>query len=131
MLCFVYLTIISRTGTIVASTLNLPENVQESLKKSGPIRCAVLDKSNTYLATLADDKKLKVWKLDGLELLHERFVSPFGRNSAKMLYRELPKRPTSALFTVDGQTIVVADKFGDVFRCVQLSITLVYYSRVS
>ncbi|KAE9392325.1 WD40 repeat-like protein [Gymnopus androsaceus JB14] len=91
---------LSRTGEIIASTLNSPENVQESLKKSGPIRCAVLDNSNTHLATLADDKRLKVWKLDGLELLHER---------------ELPKRPTSAVFTVDGQTIVVADKFGDVF----------------
>ncbi|KAJ3822982.1 WD40-repeat-containing domain protein [Lentinula raphanica] len=88
------------TGTVLFSTLNSPPNVQESLKRSGPIRCAVLDNSNTHLATLADDKKLKVWKLDGLELLHER---------------ELPKRPTSATFTADGQTIVAADKFGDVF----------------
>ncbi|KAJ3863805.1 WD40 repeat-like protein [Lentinula novae-zelandiae] len=89
------------TGAVLFSTLNSPANVQESLKKSGPIRCAVLDNSSTHLATLADDKKLKVWKLDGLELLHER---------------DLPKRPTSAAFTVDGQTIVVADKFGDVFN---------------
>ncbi|KAF9069786.1 WD40-repeat-containing domain protein [Rhodocollybia butyracea] len=89
------------TGAVVSSTLNAPENVQETLKKSGPIRCVVLDNSNTHLATLADDKKLKVWKLDGLELLHER---------------ELPKRPTSAAFTSDGQSIVVADKFGDVFH---------------
>ncbi|KAJ3885871.1 WD40 repeat-like protein, partial [Lentinula edodes] len=89
------------TGAVLFSTLNSPANVQESLKKSGPIRCAVLDNSSTHLATLADDKKLKVWKLDGLELLHER---------------DLPKRPTSAEFTVDGQTIVVADKFGDVFK---------------
>ncbi|KAJ3798914.1 WD40 repeat-like protein, partial [Lentinula aff. detonsa] len=88
------------TGAVLFSTLNSPPYIQESLKKSGPIRCAVLDNSNTHLVTLADDKKLKVWKLDGLELLHER---------------ELPKRPTSATCTLDGQTIVVADKFGDVF----------------
>ncbi|KIK61656.1 hypothetical protein GYMLUDRAFT_224619 [Collybiopsis luxurians FD-317 M1] len=88
------------SGAVISSTLNSPANVQQSLKKSGPIRCAALDNSNTHLATLADDKFLKVWKLDSLELLHER---------------ELPKRPTSAAFTVDGQTIVVADKFGDVF----------------
>ncbi|KAG5650540.1 hypothetical protein H0H81_011869 [Sphagnurus paluster] len=30
-------------------------------------------------------------------------------------YRELPKRPTAIQFTADGQTILVSDKFGDVF----------------
>jgi hypothetical protein len=29
---------------------------------------------------------------------------------------ELPKRPTAVRFTEDGQSLVVADKFGDVFR---------------
>jgi hypothetical protein len=29
---------------------------------------------------------------------------------------ELPKRPTDVLFTKDGETILVGDKFGDVFR---------------
>ncbi|KAJ3781271.1 WD40 repeat-like protein, partial [Lentinula aff. detonsa] len=95
------------TGAVLFSTLNSPPYIQESLKKSGPIRCAVLDNSNTHLVTLADDKKLKVWKLDGLELLHERL---------------LPKRPTSATCTLDGQTIVVADKFGDVFRYAKQSL---------
>ncbi|KAF5336721.1 hypothetical protein D9758_015084 [Tetrapyrgos nigripes] len=88
------------TGNVLKSTLDSPSEVKDSLKKSGPIRSAVLDPSKTHLATLADDKLLKIWKLDGLELLHER---------------ELPKRPTSTVFTDDGQTIVVADKFGDVF----------------
>ncbi|KAF5377782.1 hypothetical protein D9757_008078 [Collybiopsis confluens] len=88
------------SGSIVSSTLNSSPNIQQSLKKSGSIRCATLDNSNTHLATLTDDKLLRVWKLDALELLHER---------------ELPKRPTSVAFTVDGQTIVVSDKFGDVF----------------
>ena len=31
--------------------------------------------------------------------------------------RELPKKATSVLFTQDGQTILVSDKFGDVFAC--------------
>ena len=30
--------------------------------------------------------------------------------------RDLPKRPTSLSLTKDGQTILVSDKFGDVFR---------------
>ncbi|THU92732.1 hypothetical protein K435DRAFT_671619, partial [Dendrothele bispora CBS 962.96] len=97
-----------RTGNILHTTQNAPEPTQESLKRSGPIRSAVLDPTKTHLVTLADDKLLKVWKVDGLELLHER---------------ELPKRPTGALFTEDGQTIVVADKFGDVFRFPSLPST--------
>ena len=32
--------------------------------------------------------------------------------------RELPKKPTELSFTRDGQTIIVSDKFGDVFRLV-------------
>ena len=31
-------------------------------------------------------------------------------------FRELPKKPTQALIARDQQTILVADKFGDVFR---------------
>lgn len=32
--------------------------------------------------------------------------------------REIPKKATGLAFTKDGQTLIVADKFGDVFRCV-------------
>jgi hypothetical protein len=35
--------------------------------------------------------------------------------------REIPKKPAHVLFTRSGRTIVVADKFGDVFRCVALA----------
>ena len=35
------------------------------------------------------------------------------------LYSELPKKPTSMQFTADGQTILVSDKFGDIFRQVR------------
>ncbi|KAK1218334.1 tRNA (guanine-N(7)-)-methyltransferase non-catalytic subunit trm82 [Marasmius sp. AFHP31] len=90
----------TRTGDILSSTLNASDELKTSLLKSGPIRFIAVDKSWTHLLTFSDDKTLKVWRVEGLELLHER---------------ELPKRPTSAAFTKDGQTIVVADKFGDVF----------------
>jgi hypothetical protein len=36
-------------------------------------------------------------------------------------HREIPKKPAQVLFTRSGQTIVVADKFGDVFRWVALA----------
>ncbi|THH06557.1 hypothetical protein EW146_g9578 [Bondarzewia mesenterica] len=56
--------------------------------------------SSKHLATTGDDKKLKVWDIDGLKLLSER---------------ELPKKPTQVRFVNKGQTILVSDKFGDVF----------------
>ena len=67
---------------------------------------------------------LKVWELDGLKLLSERYVF---LKEILVIYemntciRELPKKPTSMLFTADGQTILVSDKFGDVFRQVRSS----------
>ena len=76
--------------------------------KSGPIRCAAVNTSFTHLVTTGDDKKLKVWQIDGLKLLSTR---------------ELPKKPTEIAFTLDGQTILVSDKFGDVFRCISLLLT--------
>ncbi|ESK97872.1 wd repeat-containing protein [Moniliophthora roreri MCA 2997] len=90
----------AQIGNVTSSTINASADVKNSLSKSGPIRYIAVDSLQRHFLTLGDDKKLKVWKLEGLELLHER---------------ELPKRPMSACFTADDQTIVVADKFGDVF----------------
>ena len=42
--------------------------------KSGPIRCAAVDEAFVHLATTGDDKKLKVWAVDGLRLLSERYA---------------------------------------------------------
>ncbi|TRM65524.1 WD40-repeat-containing domain protein [Schizophyllum amplum] len=64
--------------------------------KGGPIRVAAVDRSQKHLATSSDDKCLRVWEL-------------IKRG------RELPKKATDVRFTQDGQTIIVADKFGDVF----------------
>lgn len=73
---------------------------REDVSKSGPIRCAAVDRSWRYVATSGEDKLLKIWEIEGLELLNER---------------ELPKRPTAIQFTADSQKILVSDKFGDVF----------------
>ncbi|EED81216.1 predicted protein [Postia placenta Mad-698-R] len=90
----------SQTGTILHSTLNLNGAEKDALLKSGPIRCSAVDEASTHVITAGDDKKLKVWQLDGLKLLSER---------------ELPKKPTAVHLTRDGQAILVSDKFGDVF----------------
>ncbi|OBZ66832.1 tRNA (guanine-N(7)-)-methyltransferase non-catalytic subunit TRM82 [Grifola frondosa] len=90
----------TQTGEIVHSTVNFEGSQKDALLKSGPIRCSAVDGSSTHAITTGEDKKLKVWQIDGLKLLSER---------------ELPKRPTEIRFTRDGQTILVADKFGDIF----------------
>ncbi|KAH8832914.1 WD40 repeat-like protein [Flagelloscypha sp. PMI_526] len=88
------------SGVLLHSTTSLDETGLAVLLKSGPIKLAVIDPLESHLMTCGEDKVLKVWSLDGLKLLSSR---------------ELPKRPTSLIFTKDGQTIVTADKFGDVF----------------
>ncbi|KAF9461233.1 WD40-repeat-containing domain protein [Collybia nuda] len=85
------------TGDVVSTTAG-----RDDMLKAGPVRCAAVDKSGRYLATSGEDKQLKIWEIEGLKLLSER---------------QLPKRPTKVAFTADGQTILVADKFGDIFRC--------------
>ncbi|KAL1734036.1 FAD dependent oxidoreductase-domain-containing protein [Schizophyllum commune] len=83
-------------GTVVASV----EREDTEKSKNGPIRVAAANQAQTHLATSSDDKRLRVWEAVSLKLLSER---------------ELPKKATSVLFTQDGQTILVSDKFGDVF----------------
>ena len=41
--------------------------------KSGIIRCAAVDGEFKYLITSGEDKMLKVWELDGMKLLSERY----------------------------------------------------------
>ena len=40
-------------------------------------------------------------------------------------FREMPKRPTEIKLTRDGQTILVSDKFGDIFRYESLTYALI------
>ncbi|EKM50183.1 uncharacterized protein PHACADRAFT_153621 [Phanerochaete carnosa HHB-10118-sp] len=90
----------TQTGNVLHSTAALKEAKLEAVVKSGPIRCIAVDRDFRHVVASGEDKKLKVWRLDGLELLSER---------------ELPKKPTDVHFTRDGQTIIVSDKFGDIF----------------
>ncbi|KAH9987759.1 hypothetical protein BJV74DRAFT_840961 [Russula compacta] len=82
----------SISGELLCSTVSLESAQLDAVLKAGPVRCAAVDSEYTHLATAGDDKRLL--------LLSER---------------EIPKKPTQILFTRSGRTIVVADKFGDVF----------------
>ncbi|OCH87825.1 WD40 repeat-like protein [Obba rivulosa] len=91
----------TQDGSVLHSTANWDETQKAALLKSGPVRVAAVDEGFTHLATVGDDKRLKVWQIEGLKILSER---------------ELPKKATGAQFTKDGQTILVSDKFGDIFK---------------
>ena len=49
------------------------------------IRCAVLDRSGKYLATSGDDKQLRLWEIDRLRLVNQRFVFFDGRSSMDLM----------------------------------------------
>ncbi|TCD69470.1 tRNA (guanine-N(7)-)-methyltransferase non-catalytic subunit trm82 [Steccherinum ochraceum] len=75
---------------------------ESTTTKSGPIRCSAVDTKWKWVVAAGDDKKLRVWDInDNLKMVSER---------------ELPKKPTEIRITQDSETILVSDKFGDVFR---------------
>ncbi|KAF9525349.1 WD40-repeat-containing domain protein [Crepidotus variabilis] len=88
------------SGELIFSTTTFNGPEQEAVLKSGLIRCAAIDRSFQYLLTAGEDKLLKLWQIESLKLLNQR---------------DLPKRPTALAFSADSQTLVVSDKFGDVF----------------
>ncbi len=57
------------------STAGFPEEQQQSILKSGPIRCAAVEPQMKYLLISGDDKILKLWAIDDLKLINERFVT--------------------------------------------------------
>ena len=72
----------NRTGHLLHSTALIDgeeEEQRKSLTKSGHVRCAAVDGGFKYLITSGEDKMLKVWELDGLKLLSERYVFLIGR----------------------------------------------------
>lgn len=89
------------TGDVLHSTTLFTDEARNAVLKSGPVRCAAVDKPSKYLITTGEDKILKLWEVDGLKLLSER---------------ELPKKPTGLAFSADAQSILASDKFGDIFR---------------
>ncbi|KAF9454240.1 hypothetical protein P691DRAFT_443001 [Macrolepiota fuliginosa MF-IS2] len=109
----------STTGEVVASTSTIAKEIVQKQEEetqvqgkkekgkttnakagAGPIVAAAVNGEWTYLLTVKEDKMMKLWEIPELKLINER---------------ELPKRPTSLAFTKDSQTILVSDKFGDVF----------------
>jgi len=80
---------------------------------------------------------MKVWKLDGLVLLssrsvpttHPTFVS-FRQERADVglifTCSEIPKRANEIKLLRDVSTILVADKFGDIFRCSPSPLHLIH-----
>ncbi|KIM44673.1 hypothetical protein M413DRAFT_442627 [Hebeloma cylindrosporum] len=88
------------SGEVLHSSHGFSESDVALVLKSGPIRCAAVSQDFSYLLTSGEDKLLKLWAVDGLKLLSER---------------ELPKKATNVAFTADAQTLLVSDKFGDIF----------------
>jgi tRNA (guanine-N(7)-)-methyltransferase subunit TRM82 len=54
--------------------MSLAEDDKIALLKSGPIRCAAVNGPGEYVATIGDDKVLKIWSLEHLKLLSSRWV---------------------------------------------------------
>ncbi|QRW17165.1 tRNA (guanine-N(7))-methyltransferase subunit TRM82 [Rhizoctonia solani] len=86
----------SQSGTLETSTaVNSAEKNVSSV-----IRIAAVDGSYQHLVTSGDDKRLRVWSVHDLK---------------ELSCREIPKRANVLKLSQDGQTILVADKFGDIF----------------
>ena len=66
-----------RTGKLEESTTNLDEKSATNLLNAGPVRFSAVDAEFKHLVTVGDDKKLKVWDLDGPKLRSQRFTLPF------------------------------------------------------
>ena len=63
----------SRTGKLEGSTTNLDEKTTKDLLNSGPIHFSAVDVEFEHFVTVGEDKKLKVWGLDGPKLCSQRF----------------------------------------------------------
>jgi tRNA (guanine-N(7)-)-methyltransferase subunit TRM82 len=59
---------------VLHSTALFADEARSAVLKSGPIRCAAVDKNLEYLVTTGEDKILKLWEVDGLKLLSERYA---------------------------------------------------------
>jgi len=66
------LELILSSGELLRSTVTLEGENLDAALKSGPVRCAAVDTEYAHLATAGDDKQLKVWAIDSLQLLSER-----------------------------------------------------------
>lgn len=60
---------------MVYSTAQFEGSAKDVLLKSGPIRCADIDRAFENFVSSGEDKILRVWRVKGLQLLSERFAS--------------------------------------------------------
>jgi len=115
---------ICRTGDVIS---------QGGSNTEGPIIAVAISGDERYLVTVGENKMLSVWQLPGLGLINERWY--FGWLVVLLLLilvsRELPKRPTQVAFTKDAQTILVSDKFGDVFRYAWCLVPFIFFKENS
>lgn len=57
------------------TTATFEGSEKDAIIKSGPIRCVDVDVWFTHIVTSGEDKQLKVWRLEDLKLLSERYVA--------------------------------------------------------
>ena len=67
-----------RTGELEGSTTSFDEQNVADLLKSGPIHFSAVDAEFENLVTVGEDKKIKVWELDGPKLRSQRFALAFA-----------------------------------------------------
>ena len=65
--------VIHRTGQVLHST-DSDSTITTVLRKAGPIRCAAISTSFSHLATVGDDKHVRIWEVDGLKSINARYV---------------------------------------------------------
>ena len=71
----IFLELSLRSGELLHSTVSFEGPELDGVLNAGPVRCAAVDIRYTHLATAGDDKLLKVWAIDTLKLLSERWVT--------------------------------------------------------
>ena len=105
------------TGQLLASTLDRPKDERHDEL----IRLITTTANSNLLVSTGEDKKLCVWQLPEMKLLSKRYevctytLRPVVLN-LDPLYSELNKRATALTLEPDETHVVVADKFGDVYR---------------
>ncbi|KAF8605981.1 hypothetical protein BDV93DRAFT_604984 [Ceratobasidium sp. AG-I] len=67
---------------------------------SSVIRVAAVDRGYRHIVTSGDDKRLRMWSVEELK---------------ELSCREIPKRANVIKLSRDGEVILAADKFGDIF----------------
>jgi WD40 repeat protein len=84
---------------VLFTTLSFEGDDKDALLKSGPIRCVAVDNEYKYLVVCGDDKILKVWEMEGLNLLSQRYVTCISRISLTMCLDDAERSQKSRLIS--------------------------------